>query len=174
MSGPTAGFTNSESASLNSVAARSASVQSLSVQQSTSSISTPPNTLAVAASVDLGSPDVSATVPGLLINASAVATVTMPTAAQLVAANNLGIGSSFDITVDNSDSAAILTLAVAALGGISLLVGGVGILTIMTIAVNQRTAEVGLLRALGARKRQILWLFVGEAVVLSTLALVHG
>ncbi|MFZ0241025.1 MAG: ABC transporter permease, partial [Desulfobacterales bacterium] len=50
----------------------------------------------------------------------------------------------------------ILTLAVGAVGGISLLVGGVGILTIMIIAVNDRTAEVGLLRALGAGRRQIL------------------
>ncbi len=63
----------------------------------------------------------------------------------------------------------ILTLAVGALGGISLLVGGVGILTIMTISVTERTTEVGLLRALGARKRQILWLFIGEAVILAAL-----
>jgi putative ABC transport system permease protein len=61
----------------------------------------------------------------------------------------------------------ILTLAVGALGGISLLVGGVGILTIMTISVNERRAEIGLLRAIGARRRQILALFIGEAVVLS-------
>ncbi|PLY13819.1 MAG: peptide ABC transporter permease [Sedimenticola sp.] len=63
----------------------------------------------------------------------------------------------------------ILTLAVGALGGISLLVGGVGILTIMTIAVTERTNEVGLFRALGAQRNQILWLFIGEAVVLASL-----
>ena len=63
----------------------------------------------------------------------------------------------------------ILTIAVGALGGISLLVGGVGILTIMTIAVNERRAEIGLLRALGARRRQVLALFMGEAVILSAL-----
>ncbi|WP_428606019.1 ABC transporter permease [Sedimenticola sp.] len=68
----------------------------------------------------------------------------------------------------------ILTLAVGALGGISLLVGGVGILTIMTISVNERIAEVGLLRALGAQKNQILWLFLGEAVVLSSLGGLAG
>ncbi len=61
----------------------------------------------------------------------------------------------------------ILTLAVGAVGGISLLVGGVGILTIMIIAVNERTSEVGLLRALGAGRQQILALFIGEAVVLA-------
>ncbi len=61
----------------------------------------------------------------------------------------------------------ILTLAVGALGSISLFVGGVGILTIMTIAVRERTAEIGLLRALGAGRRQVMMLFIGEAVVLA-------
>jgi putative ABC transport system permease protein len=63
----------------------------------------------------------------------------------------------------------VLTLAVGALGGISLLVGGVGIVTIMTIAVTERTSEIGLLVALGARRRTILLLFLGEAVALSAL-----
>ncbi|MDG2305146.1 MAG: ABC transporter permease [Candidatus Binatia bacterium] len=60
-----------------------------------------------------------------------------------------------------------MTFAVAALGGISLLVGAVGIFTIMTIAVRERTSEIGLLRALGARHRQVLALFLGEAAVLA-------
>jgi putative ABC transport system permease protein len=68
----------------------------------------------------------------------------------------------------------ILTLAVGALGGISLLVGGVGILTIMTIAVNERKSEIGLLRALGAGRRQILSLFIGEAIVLASLGGLAG
>lgn len=63
----------------------------------------------------------------------------------------------------------VLTLSIAALGSISLLVGGVGILTIMTTAVHERVQEVGLLRALGATERQVLALFLGEAVVLSLL-----
>jgi len=63
----------------------------------------------------------------------------------------------------------VLTLAVGALGSISLLVGGVGILTILTISVTERRHEVGLLRALGARRRQILLLFLGEAAVLGGL-----
>jgi putative ABC transport system permease protein len=63
----------------------------------------------------------------------------------------------------------ILTMAVGALGGISLLVGAVGILTIMTIAVHERTAEIGLMRALGAGRRQVLALFIGEAIVLASL-----
>ncbi|WP_455206848.1 ABC transporter permease [Kaarinaea lacus] len=68
----------------------------------------------------------------------------------------------------------ILTFAVGALGGISLLVGGVGILTITTIAVRERTSEIGLLRALGAQRKQILILFLSEATILSTLGGVAG
>ncbi len=68
----------------------------------------------------------------------------------------------------------ILTLAVGALGGISLLVGGVGILTIMTIAIRERMSEIGLLRALGASRRQVLMLFLGEAVVLAGLGGLAG
>lgn len=63
----------------------------------------------------------------------------------------------------------ILTMAVGALGSISLLVGGVGIVTIMTIAVSERTGEIGLLVALGASRLTILGLFLGEAVTLSAL-----
>ncbi len=68
----------------------------------------------------------------------------------------------------------ILTMAVGALGSISLLVGGVGIVTIMTIAVSERTGEIGLLVALGAPRRTILGLFLGEAVALSALGGVIG
>ena len=63
----------------------------------------------------------------------------------------------------------ILTFAVGALGGISLVVGGVGILTIMTIAVKERTSEIGLLNALGAKRRQVLLLFLSEAMLLSII-----
>jgi putative ABC transport system permease protein len=68
----------------------------------------------------------------------------------------------------------ILTMAVAALGSISLLVGGVGIVTIMTIAVAERTSEIGLLVALGAKRATVLRLFLGEAIVLSAVGGVLG
>lgn len=63
----------------------------------------------------------------------------------------------------------ILTLAVAALGGISLLVGAVGIITIMTIAVSERVSEIGLLRAIGAERTLIFKLFLLEALTLSAV-----
>ncbi|MCG6886351.1 MAG: ABC transporter permease [Proteobacteria bacterium] len=68
----------------------------------------------------------------------------------------------------------VLTFAVGAIGGISLLVGAIGIITIMTIAVNERTNEIGLLRALGARQSQVLVLFLGEAIVLSAIGGLSG
>ena len=68
----------------------------------------------------------------------------------------------------------VLTAAVGAFGGISLLVGGVGIFTVMTIAVRERTSEIGLLRALGATRPQILRFFLGEAVLLSAIGGLFG
>jgi len=68
----------------------------------------------------------------------------------------------------------VLTFAVAAIGAISLLVGAIGIVTIMTIAINERTNEIGLLRALGARQSQVLGLFLGEAIVLATVGGLSG
>lgn len=68
----------------------------------------------------------------------------------------------------------VLTFAVGALGSISLLVGGVGIFSIMTIAVQERTSEVGLLSALGAQRTHILGLFLGEAVILAAIGGLAG
>jgi putative ABC transport system permease protein len=68
----------------------------------------------------------------------------------------------------------ILTFAVGAIGGISLLVGAIGIVTIMTIAVNERTSEIGLIRALGARRSQVVSLFLGEAIVLAAVGGITG
>jgi putative ABC transport system permease protein len=62
----------------------------------------------------------------------------------------------------------VLTFAVAALGGISLLVGAVGIVTLMHIAVTERTSEIGLLTALGATRGRVRTLFLMEAIALST------
>ncbi len=63
----------------------------------------------------------------------------------------------------------VLTFAVAVLGGISLLVGAVGMITLMHIAVNERMAEIGLLNALGATPMRIRMLFLLESTALSTL-----
>ena len=68
----------------------------------------------------------------------------------------------------------VLTLGIGALGSISLFVGGVGILTIMTTTVLERTNEIGLLRAMGATQRQIQMLFLSEATILSFMGGILG
>jgi putative ABC transport system permease protein len=61
----------------------------------------------------------------------------------------------------------IVSIAVAAIAGISLFVGALGILTMMWISVNERVNEIGLAKAIGATSGQVLSLFLGEAILLS-------
>ncbi len=68
----------------------------------------------------------------------------------------------------------VVTMAVGAIAGISLLVGATGILTMMWIAVGERTSEIGLVRALGASRAQVQGLFLAEASILATLGGVAG
>ena len=62
-----------------------------------------------------------------------------------------------------------LTLMLAAIGGISLLVGGIGIMNIMLVSVSERTQEIGLRKALGARSTDVLQQFLVESLVLASL-----
>jgi len=63
----------------------------------------------------------------------------------------------------------IVTMAAAGIAGISLIVGALGILTVMWISVGERVSEIGLLRAMGAKPRQIFLIFIAESVMLAVL-----
>jgi putative ABC transport system permease protein len=86
-------------------------------------------------------------------------------------------GSSDDFNVLNqaeflnilSSITGVLTTFLAAIAGISLVVGGIGIMNIMLVSVTERTREIGLRKAVGARGRDILLQFIVEALVISLI-----
>ena len=96
--------------------------------------------------------------------------------------HNIPVGGDNDFTVFTqqdmlqtaSSITGILTIFLGGIAGISLLVGGIGIMNIMLVSVAERTREIGLRKALGARKRDILTQFLAESSLLSLLGGIIG
>ena len=68
----------------------------------------------------------------------------------------------------------IFTLLLAVIGGISLLVGGIGVMNVMLVSVSERKKEIGIRKAVGAKNSEIQMLFLVESVMLSLLGGVFG
>lgn len=81
--------------------------------------------------------------------------------------DNFTVRNLTEILKAQEDSSKVFTLLLAAVAGVSLLVGGIGIMNIMLVSVTERTREIGLRMAVGARGRDILSQFLIEAVTLS-------
>ena len=88
--------------------------------------------------------------------------------------DDFSIQNQMDILRAEQETSDTFTMLLGGIAAISLLVGGVGILAIMLISLKERIKEIGLRRALGARKKDILLQFIMEALVLSLVGGIIG
>ena len=91
-----------------------------------------------------------------------------------VGLNDFTIFTQQDLLTTFASITGILTIFLGGIAGISLLVGGIGIMNIMLVSVTERTREIGLRKALGARKRDILIQFLTESSLLSLIGGIIG
>jgi putative ABC transport system permease protein len=90
------------------------------------------------------------------------------------ASNDFEIMNSADMIEMASETSRTLTILLAAIASVSLLVGGIGIMNIMLVSVTERTREIGIRMSIGARKRDILFQFLTESIILSLLGGIIG
>ncbi len=88
--------------------------------------------------------------------------------------DNFSIRDTRQLAETLSSSTQMMTTLLAAVAGVSLLVGGIGIMNIMLVSVTERTREIGIRLAIGARAREVLLQFLVEAVTLSSIGGVIG
>lgn len=83
--------------------------------------------------------------------------------------DDFSIMNSADMLEMATSTSQSLTMLLAAIAGVSLLVGGIGIMNIMLVSVTERTREIGIRMSVGARKHDILFQFLSEAIILSLM-----
>jgi putative ABC transport system permease protein len=122
-----------------------------------------------------------------MINASAVSMERLDEAQQEIEAiirdahrlhegedNDFTIRDQAEITETASATTQVMTMLLASIAGVSLLVGGIGIMNIMLVSVTERTREIGIRMSVGARERDVLAQFLTEAAVLSLIGGIAG
>ena len=87
---------------------------------------------------------------------------------------NIFIRSAKQIIASMESQGRIFTLLLAVIGGISLLVGGIGVMNVMLVSVSERKKEIGIRKAVGAKNSEIQLLFLAESVMLSLLGGIFG
>ena len=81
--------------------------------------------------------------------------------------DNFGYATADSVIAQFRDFMAVIAIAVSVIASVGLLIGGVGVMNIMLVSVTERTREIGVRKAIGARRRDIIWQFLTEAVVLT-------